>query len=373
MFKLNKTTKFNYLHGPQERIGILLVNLGSPDAATPSALRKYLAEFLWDKRVVELPRILWWLILHGIILRIRPARSARAYKKIWTAAGSPLVTMSVKQAQGIEKALKEKVRGGVLVDVAMRYGNPSIAKGLRSLRKAGAHRLLILPMYPQYSATTTASVFDAVTEELRHWRWLPDLRFINSYHDHPGYIDAIAKSIARSWKERGKKPDKLLFSFHGIPQRYFKNGDPYFCHCQKTARLVAEKMHLQDDEWMVVFQSRFGKEPWLQPYCDHTLIELAESGTKTVDVICPGFASDCLETLEEINMENRQLFIQHGGESFNYIPALNNHPDHIHLLCDLVIQHSFGWPETKPSWDAGQRAVEANKTRGRAMKMGARG
>jgi ferrochelatase len=374
MFTKKTDREFKYLHGPQQRIGILLVNLGSPEQPTARSVRKYLAEFLWDPRVIELPRALWWLILHGIILRFRPARSARAYKKVWTDQGSPLIAISTKQAQAMEKQLQKQIRGNILVDVAMRYGKPEIGKGLRGLRKAGAHRLLILPMYPQYSGTTTASVFDAVTEELRGWRWLPDMRFINSYHDHPGYIDALARSIARSWQERGNKPDMLLFSFHGIPKRYFTNGDPYFCHCQKTARLVADKLHLDKhgQKWQVVFQSHFGKEEWLQPYCDETLAQLPGQGIGSVDVVCPGFSADCLETLEEIDMENRQIFLENGGRTYHYIPALNDHPDHIKALCDLVQQHSFGWPETMPNWDAGQLAVAANKTRERAINMGAK-
>ncbi len=373
LFK-NKDKEFRYLHGPQERIGVLLVNLGSPEAPTPKAVRKYLAQFLWDKRVVDLPRPLWWLVLHGIILRFRPRRSAKAYKKIWTDQGSPLISISTKQAQAIEKQLQKQIRGNILVDVAMRYGKPDIANALRGLRKAGAHRLMVLPMYPQYSATTTASIFDAVTEELRNWRWLPDMRFINSYHDHPGYIEALAKSIARRWTEKNQKPDVLVFSFHGIPKRYFESGDPYFCHCQKTARLVAEKLNLDEhgQKWQVVFQSHFGKEEWLKPYCDETLIDLAKQGVKSVDIICPGFSADCLETLEEIDMENRQLFLENGGTEYNYIPALNDHPTHIQALCDLIQQHSFGWPETMPGWDAGKLAVEANKSRERAITMGAK-
>ena len=366
-------TKQKYLHGPQEKIGILLVNLGSPSAPTTKAVRKYLAEFLWDPRVIEIPRFLWWIILHGVILRFRPSRSAKKYKQVWTPQGSPLVVTSTKQAQAVGKQLSKRIRGTVIVDTAMRYGKPPIAEGLRGLRKAGARRLLILPMYPQYSATTTASVFDAVTEELRHWRWLPDMRFINSYHDHPKYIEALANSITRSWQQRGKKPELLVFSFHGIPRRYIENGDPYFCHCQKTARLVVEKLQLADEDWTLVFQSRVGREEWLRPYCDETMKQLAIEGTKSIDVICPGFSSDCLETIEEINMENREIFLSNGGETFNYIPALNDHPDHISALCELVVQHSFGWPETMPGWDAGQRAVEANKSRDRAIKMGAKG
>lgn len=360
-----------YLHGPQEKIGILLVNLGSPQSPKTGAVRKYLAEFLSDPRIVDLPRPLWWLILHGVILRTRPARSAKLYQRIWTDQGSPLIVHSMRQAQLVEKQLKENIRGNVLVDVAMRYGQPSIKNGLNNLRKAGAHRFLILPLYPQYSATTTASVFDEVTKELRNWRWLPDMRFINSYHDHPDYIQALAKSVLTHWTERERKPEMLLFSFHGIPKRFFEKGDPYHCHCQKTARLVAEKLLLKDIQWKVVFQSRVGKEEWLQPYTDNTLKQMAHAGIKSVDVICPGFASDCLETLEEIDMENRQVFLDRGGQDFSYIPALNESTDHINVLCDIITQHSFGWPETMPDWDAGKQAVEANKTRERAKKMGA--
>ena len=366
-----KKSDFKYRHGTQEKLGILLVNLGSPDKPTTSAVRRYLAEFLWDRRVVDTSRWLWWLILHLVILRKRPKHSAKSYQKVWSDQGSPLIATSRLQAQAIEKALQKKFRGTVIVDLAMRYGKPSIKDGLNALRKAGARRLLILPMYPQYSATTTASVFDEVTNVLQSWRWLPDLRFINHYHDHPKYINALAKSIQQHWA-KNQRADKLLFSFHGIPQRYVDSGDPYYCHCLKTARLTAEALQLDDDEWQVVFQSRFGREPWLQPYCDKTLQQLPSQGVKSVDVICPGFSADCLETIEEIDMENRQLFLDAGGENFNYIPALNHSDDHIDALCEVLTAHCFGWPETMPGWDAGKRAVEENKSRERALKMGAK-
>jgi ferrochelatase len=366
-----KTKQYNYQHGSKEKLGILMVNLGSPDAPTPSAVRRYLAEFLWDPRVVEFPRLPWWLILHGIILRLRPRRSARAYKKVWSMEGSPLIATSKLQAQAIEKKIQERFRGNVLVDLAMRYGNPSIKSGLEALRLAGARRLLILPLYPQYSATTTASVFDEVTNVLQSWRWLPDLRFINHYHDHPKYISALANSIRRHWAEH-KRGQKLLFSFHGIPQRYFDQGDPYFCHCQKTARLVAEELELEHSEWQVVFQSRFGREPWLQPYCDKTLEQLPDNGVHSVDIICPGFSADCLETLEEINMENREIFLHAGGEEYSYIPALNASAEHIDVICEVLTAHMFGWPETMPNWDAGERAVEEKHSRERALAMGAK-
>ena len=366
-----KTKQYTYQHGSKEKLGILLVNLGSPDAPTPSAVRRYLAEFLWDPRVVEFPRLPWWLILHGIILRLRPRRSARAYKKVWSMEGSPLIAISKLQAQAIEKKIQERFRGNVLVDLAMRYGNPSIKSGLEALRLAGARRLLILPLYPQYSATTTASVFDEVTNVLQSWRWLPDLRFINHYHDHPKYISALANSIRQHWAEN-KRGQKLLFSFHGIPQRYFDQGDPYFCHCQKTARMVAEELELKDSEWQVVFQSRFGREPWLQPYCDKTLEQLPDNGVRSVDIICPGFSADCLETLEEVDMENREIFLQAGGDEYSYIPALNASPEHIDVICEVLTAHMFGWPETMPNWDAGERALEEKHSRERALAMGAK-
>jgi len=363
--------KISYKHGPQEKLGILLVNLGSPDAPTPSAVRRYLAQFLADPRVIETNRFIWWFALHGIILRLRPSRAARSYQKVWTEDGSPLLHFTRLQTQAIQKKLEDRFRGHVIADMAMTYGKPSIKSGLEGLRKAGARRLLILPLYPQYSATTTAAVFDQVTDVLKGWRWLPDLRMINQYHDHPKYISALANSIKAQWAEN-KQSDLLLFSFHGIPQRYVDNGDPYFCHCQKTARLVAEKLELNDNEWKLVFQSRFGREPWLEPYCSITLQELPAANIKSVDVICPGFAADCLETLEEIQMENKDLFIEAGGESFNYIPCLNNNDDHITALCEVLTAHMFGWPETMPNWDAGKLAVEANKTRQRALDMGAK-
>jgi ferrochelatase len=361
---------YSYQHGAQEKLGILLVNLGSPDAPTPSAVRRYLAQFLSDSRVIEANRLIWWLVLHGVILRIRPQRAAKAYNKVWTDSGSPLIHFTRLQTQAIQKKLEDRFRGFVIADMAMTYGKPSIKNGLEGLRKAGARRLLILPLYPQYSATTTAAVFDQVTDVLKGWRWLPDLRMINQYHDHPKYIEALANSIKKQWRDN-KRGDLLLFSFHGIPQRYVDSGDPYFCHCHKTARLVAEKLELKADEWKLVFQSRFGREPWLEPYCSVTLQELPATGVKSVDVICPGFSADCLETLEEIKMENKELFIEAGGEDFNYISCLNDNSDHIDALCEVLTAHMFGWPETMPNWDAGKLAVEANASRQRALEMGA--
>jgi ferrochelatase len=317
---------------------VLLVNLGTPDAPTATAVRRYLGEFLWDPRVVELPRPLWWLILHGVILRFRPARVAGLYRKVWTDEGAPLLCHSKRLTAAVEGALG----GDVRVALAMRYGQPSIERVLGELRAQGMRRLLVLPLYPQYSATTTAAVFDAVSAVLARWRWVPELRFIQHYHDHPAYIDALARSIAEHRQAHGSA-DRLLMSFHGIPLRYFNAGDPYFCECQKTARLLADRLGLEPDQWKLTFQSRFGREQWLKPYTDHTLREWPGQGVRSVDLVCPGFASDCLETLEEIDEENREIFVAAGGESFNYIPALNDRPDHAAALAQLLKAHLQGW------------------------------
>ncbi len=332
----------SYSHESLATTGILLINLGTPDAPTPAALRRYLGEFLADPRVTEMPRWLWWFILHGIILRIRPRRSALSYQKIWTEAGSPLLTISQAQSQALQKVVDAHFVGPMRVALAMRYGNPSIAAGLEQLRQANARRILILPLYPQYSGAATGSSFDAVADVLKRWRWVPDVRFISHYHDQPAYIRALAEQIKNYWSKEGT-PDKLLFSFHGIPKRFFLAGDPYHCECHKTARLVATQLDLKEEKWQVVFQSRFGREEWLKPYADHTLTALGKAGLKRVDVICPGFAADCLETLEEINQENRQIFLEAGGKAFHYMPALNDNVEHIQALLDLVIQHTQGW------------------------------
>ena len=275
---------FSYAHDNLPTTGILLTNLGTPDAPTPSALRRYLGEFLADPRITEMPRWLWMLILHGIILRIRPRRSARNYQKIWTDSGSPLLNISQAQAQALQQALKTHFSSPMMIAVGMRYGNPSIATGLEQLRQANARRILILPLYPQYSASTTGSTFDALASVLKHWRWLPDVRFVSHYHDHPPYIQALTTQIKNYWAKQGT-PDKLLFSFHGIPKRFFLAGDPYHCECHKTARLVAQQLDLSEEKWQVVFQSRFGREEWLKPYTDQTLAALGNAGVKRVDVI----------------------------------------------------------------------------------------
>lgn len=331
-------------HGTPESLGVLLLNLGTPDAPTPTAVRRYLSEFLKDPRVVEIPRPIWWLVLHGIILRVRPGRSARAYQAVWTERGSPLLDVARRQAIGLQERITQRFGHSVRVELGMRYGNPSVAESLGRMKEANVRRLLVLPLYPQYSGTTTASVFDAVTDELSTWRWLPELRFINQYHDNIDYINAVTDSIRAAWAETGE-PERLLFSFHGIPKRYFMAGDPYHCHCHKTARMVTERLGLAEDRWMVSFQSRVGRDEWLQPYMDETLKLWASDGVKSVNVVAPGFSADCLETLEEIDVENRGYFLEAGGESYSYIPCLNDDPAHIEMMMGLVEQHAAGWPE----------------------------
>lgn len=315
------------------RTGVLLCNLGTPDQPTRAAVRRYLAEFLWDPRVVELPRWLWWPVLHGVILRVRPSEVAHKYGEVWLDAGSPLRVITDQQATALQHALGDRAR----VVYAMRYGNPSIAAGLARLRDSDCERVIVLPLYPQYSSSTTASVYDAVFAALQRERVVPELTLLRGYHDADGYIGALAASVREHWEMHGRG-EKLLMSFHGVPQRYVDAGDPYQDECVATARLLADALGLTDDDWLLTFQSRFGREPWLQPYTDVTLRELAARGVKRVDVICPGFAADCLETLEEISLQNRELYTQAGGDTLSYVPALNARADHIAFLQNLVSQ-----------------------------------
>lgn len=344
-------------HGSAPAIGLLFCNLGTPDAPTPSATRRYLAQFLADPRVVEIPRLAWWLILHGIILRTRPAASAKKYASIWTPEGSPLAVWTQRQAKLLQGYLGERGHR-VLVRHAMRYGNPSIASQLDALRQAGATRVLVLPAYPQYSGATTASVIDDVSRwALRH-RHVPEFRFINRYHDDPGYIAALADSVRAHWQREGRG-DLLVMSFHGMPARTLSLGDPYHCECLKTGRLLAEALGLSAAQYKVTFQSRFGRARWLEPYTEPTLRELAKQGLKSVDVLCPGFSSDCIETLEEIDMEVRAAFLESGGQGFSYIPCLNDRPAHLRALTGLVEQHLQGWPSQQaPDADALARQRE---------------
>ena len=343
---------------------VLLCNLGTPDAPTAPALRRYLAEFLSDPRVVEIPRLLWWLILHGVILRVRPKKSAAKYATVWTPEGSPLLMWTKKQALLLAGYLGERGQR-VSVRYAMRYGNPSIASVLGELKAAGVTRVLVLPLYPQYSGPTTASVVDAVTAWAQRTRALPELRFVNRYHDDPGYIAALAASVLAHWRANGR-PDRLVMSFHGVPKRTLLLGDPYHCECQKTARLLAEHLGLTAEQWTLTFQSRFGKAKWLEPYTEPTLRELAAKGVKRVDLICPGFAADCLETLEEIAVEACAAFLVAGGKEFNYIACLNDQPEWISALTDIALKHLQGWDTRSP---ADAAALQAQRTR--ALALGA--
>jgi len=350
-------------HGEIPAVGVLMANLGTPDAPTAPALRRYLREFLLDPRVIEMNRALWWTILHLFVLTTRPKVSAALYRKVWTAEGSPLLVITRRQAAALAEALTGEVGSPLHVAVGMRYGNPSIQAALRELAGRGCRRILVLPMYPQYAAVTVGSTFDAVAAELAGWRWVPEVRTIHSYHDRPSYVAALAATIREAWAAGGE-PDKLLFSFHGIPQRYFEAGDPYYCHCQKTARLVAERLSLPREKYEVSFQSLFGREEWLKPYSGQTIQGMARSGVRSLDVVCPGFSADCLETIEEIDGENRELFLHAGGQRYRYIPALNDRPDHIRALADLCLDHLHGWVEPRAAWDGeGARAAAAESRR----------
>jgi len=350
-------------HGLPESTGVLVVNLGTPDAPTTGAVRRFLRQFLSDPRVVEYPRLLWWLILNLIILVIRPSRSAAAYQKVWTDKGSPLMTHSMAITDKLREELASSSDAPVSVELAMTYGEPSIDSAIDKLLASGARRIVTLPLYPQYSGTTTASVFNGVVRKLAKLRWIPEARFINNYHDEAGYIDALAASIRESWESNGRG-DKLLMSFHGVPKSTLINGDPYHCHCQKTARLLADKLRLSDDEWVISFQSRVGREKWLAPYTDETIKELGHQGLSRIDVVCPGFSADCLETLEEIAMQNAEFFIEAGGGSLHYIPSLNARDDHVRFLAGLLRKHTMGW---EPVVDASS----LHATRQRAKELGA--
>lgn len=351
----------SFSHQQPDKLGVLVTNLGTPDAPTKKALTPYLKEFLSDPRVVEVPKLLWSLILNGVILRIRPKRSAAAYKTVWTERGSPLLYHTEDQAQAIRAKLQQQYGEHVVVEFAMRYGNPSVSKVLDRMMQAGVRKLLVLPLYPQYSASTVASTFDAIAKDFTQRRWLPEFRFITHYHDFDPFIEAAAERIQRHWQTHNQA-DKLIFSYHGIPLRYLKNGDPYHCECYKTSRLIAEKLGLGESEYLTTFQSRFGREEWLQPYTDETMKALPSQGVKSVQVFCPGFAADCLETIEEIGEENKEYFIENGGERYEYISALNAEPQHIDALTQLLELHLKGWQVSPDQTDAlAVRQAQADK------------
>ena len=345
----------------QPTTAILLCNLGTPEAPTAPALRRYLAEFLSDPRVVEIPRAVWWPILHGIILRTRPAKSAAKYRTIWSKEGSPLLLWTQKQALLLRGWLGQ---AGLAVPVlpAMRYGAPAIASQMEALVRTGVQRILVLPLYPQYSATTTASVIDGVNAWVARTRALPELRFVTDYHDHPGYIEALAQSVRRHWQREGGRAEKLLVSFHGIPRRCADLGDPYPERCRRTAELLAQALQLTSEQYELTYQSRFGRAPWLQPYTEPTAIALAKGGVRSLDVICPGFTSDCLETLQEIDQEVREAFLHAGGSSFRYIPCLNDDSAWITALTGIARQHLGGWPVQEIPTQSAPSAYQTSAT-----------
>jgi ferrochelatase len=332
----------NFDHQQQPRVGVLITNLGTPEAPQKKQLRRYLKQFLSDPRVVEVPRLLWWFILNGVILNIRPGRSAASYRTVWTDRGSPLLFHTQDQAEALQASMNRQFGDQVIVEFAMRYGQPAMPDVLQGMLERGVRKLLVLPLYPQYSGATTGSTFDALAENFTQRRWLPELRFVSHYHDHPTYISALADSI-RAYREEHGNADKLLFSYHGVPQRYLDEGDPYHCECLKTARLVAEELGLDEADYLTTFQSRFGREEWLKPYTDETLKGLPGQGVKSVQVVCPGFAADCLETIEEVGVENRDYFLAAGGQRYEYIPCLNSSPTHIACLEEIVTEQMTGW------------------------------
>lgn len=353
-----------YAHGTPAQPGVLLVNLGTPEAPTPAAVRRYLREFLSDPRVVEIPRPVWWAILNLFILPFRPKDSAHRYAQVWSAEGSPLKVHTERQARLLRGYLGERVKTPLLVDYAMRYGQPSVADAVTRLKAAGCDRILAVPLYPQYAASTTATAVDALGATLARTRNQPALRTVRHFHDHPGYIAALAQSVRDYWSAHGR-PDLLLMSFHGVPRYTLERGDPYHCECHVTARLLATALQLSPDQYRLTFQSRFGRAEWLKPYTAEVLRELGAAKTGRVDVVCPGFVSDCLETLEEIAIEGKMLFLTAGGGEYHAIPCLNERDDWIHALADLVLEHLGGWLTPAPD------AAALAQSRQRAAALGA--
>lgn len=367
----NKSHKYflgekNFSHQYKPAVGVLVANLGTPDAPTKSALRTYLKDFLSDPRIIELPKILWQLLLRCIILNTRPAKISKLYKSIWTDKGSPLLAISKAQAEKLQVALNHNFGTPVHVALGMRIGNPSIKNALIELKEKSCSRIIILPMYGQYSSTTVGSALDAVFDELKTWRWIPELRTINQFHDDPGYINALTENIKNHWDKHGRS-QKLLMSFHGMPMRYVLAGDPYHCHCHKTARLVAESLGLSKEDYIVTFQSQFGKEEWIKPATDQTLESWAKSGVKSVDVVCPGFIADCLETLEEIEEQNKEIFLENGGETYHYIPSVNDGDNFIKALTKIIADNAAGWLEV--NWNESEYIKAAHDCENRYKQM----
>jgi protoporphyrin/coproporphyrin ferrochelatase len=359
-----------FSHGAPLKTGILLVNLGTPDEPTKSSVRKYLKEFLSDPRIVEIPKPIWWLILNLIILNVRPAKSAAKYATIWTKDGSPLRFYTERQAQMLRGYLGEQIKSPLVVVPAMRYGNPSIEAGIDKLKAEHCNNILVLPMYPQYAASTTASTFDKVAQVLMRKRNVPGIRFVRNFHDHPAFIKAVAENVKAHWMKIGRPDfatDKLLMTFHGVPKFHLDKGDPYHCESHKSARLIAEALGLKKDDYVVTFQSRFGKAEWLQPYTDKTLEALGAKGVKRVDVICPGFAADCLETLEEIADEGKESFLHAGGKTFNYLSVANDTPAYVAALTTIAREHLGGWVTAEFDRDAAKKENELSALRAKSI------
>jgi ferrochelatase len=359
-----------YEHGDQLKVGILLANLGTPDAPTAAALRPYLRQFLSDTRVVEIPRAIWWFILNCIILVIRPKKSAEKYAQVWTKEGSPLLVHAQKQAILLRGFLGQKIKSPFAVELGMSYGNPSMQSAISKLKAQHCDRILVFPLYPQYAASSTASAMDAVFRVLLKTRNQPAIRSIRNYNDHPAFIAALASSVREHWRINGK-PSKLVMSFHGVPKVHLTSGDPYHCQCHKTGRLLAEALELSKDEYLIAFQSRFGKQEWLKPYLAGTLEYLGKANTKRIDVICPGFSSDCLETLEEIAIEGKHIFQSNGGGEYSYIPALNENEAWIHAMTQIALENLQGWVSTE--WNTELAKKDSEMTKLRAQAMGADG
>ena len=357
-----------FSHGDQLKVGILIANLGTPDAPTAKALRPYLRQFLSDTRVVEIPRAIWWFILNGIILVIRPKKSAAKYAQVWTDQGSPLLVHAQKQTQLLRGFLAQKIKSPFSVELGMSYGNPSMQSAIEKLKAQHCDRILVFPLYPQYAASSTASAFDAVWRVLLKMRNMPGIRTIRSYHDHPAYIAALAQSVKSYWQINGK-PTQLVMSFHGVPKVHLTKGDPYHCACHKTGRLLAEALGLSKEDYVIAFQSRFGKQEWLKPYLASTLETLGKAKTKRIDVICPGFSSDCLETLEEIAMEGKEIFTHAGGGEYHYIPALNENDSWIHAMSEIALENLQGWVSS--DWNHTQAKNDNEMTKFRAQALGA--
>ncbi len=353
-----------YQHGSQNKIGVLLVNLGTPDAPTAQALRPYLKQFLSNSRVIEIPRWIWWPILYGFILTFRPKKSAEKYAQIWMPEGSPLKVHTERQTQLLQDSLAKRTQSTLVVEYAMNIGNPSIAEVLKRMKEQGCERILVIPLFPQYASSSTAAAMDGVFSELKKMRNMPAIRTVKQYHDNPDYIAALAKNINEYWDINGK-PNKLIMSFHGVPRYTLDKGDPYHCYCQKTGRLLAEALALNTDQYQVCFQSRFGRAKWLTPYTTTTLKQLGEDKTLRVDVVCPGFVSDCLETLEEIAIEEKNTFIQAGGREFHYIPCLNEREDWIQALSNIAYTNLQGWLDLEQSEECLKKSEKL------ALEMGA--